>query len=326
VRKAPVKKVPAPEISVVIPTYNRVERLPGVFEALSAQTLDVARFEVVVVDNFSSDSTWDTLHELASRVPFTMRMLQTETNDGPACARNMGWRNATAPIIAFLDDDCLPEPDWLTAALDFMNADDKLGVVQGRVRLPDDFDPKGMPTWYHCQIISGPTAHFEAANILYRRAALETVGGFDESIGWWGEDSVCGWRVLEAGWTRGFTFNASVVHAVQIRGWRWHFQQAFLDRNVIKIAAELPAFRQEAFWRPWALRREDATFMLAVFGLLVALRFRPAALLMLPYLWMRKPHWDYPSPLRYMAESVALDGARSWGQIRGAVEARILVI
>ena len=54
--------------------------------------------------------------------------------------------------------------------------------------------------------------------------------------------------------------------------------------------------------------------MMAVIGMLLAVRFRPAVLMTLPYLWMRKPHWDYPSPLRYVAESVAVNAARSAGQ------------
>ena len=68
-----------------------------------------------------------------------------------------------------------PDPDWLRATLATMAADEALGVVQGMsVRiLLDDFDPAGMPTWYHTHIIDGPTPHFEAANIWYRRAALE---------------------------------------------------------------------------------------------------------------------------------------------------------
>jgi glycosyltransferase involved in cell wall biosynthesis len=324
--QASVTKPPTPDVSIVIPTYRRAERLPGVMEALRQQTIEMDRFEVIAVDNFSQDDTWEMLLVLAATVPFSMRVLQTTFNRGPAPARNLGWRSSEAPVVVFLDDDCLPEPDWLHNGLAAMQADESLGVLQGGVCLPHDFDPRGMPTWYHTQTIAGPTPFFEACNIFYRHAALEDAGGFDESIGWWGEDTVLGWQVVERGWGRGFAGDATVVHSVVERGWRYQFDNALLDRNLVRMARQHPGFRREAFWRPWAVQPEHALFMLAVLGVVGALRFRPALLLALPYLWLRKPHWDYPNPLRYVAESVVLDAAHCSGTLRGAVESRVLVI
>jgi GT2 family glycosyltransferase len=325
-RRAPDRNVPEPEVSIIIPTFKRADRLAGVIGALAEQTCAPGRFEVIAVDNCSQDSTFETLLVLAATVPFSMRVLQTESNHGPASARNLGWRASSAPVVVFLDDDCLPEPGWLSDGLSVMDADPSLGVVQGRVRTPDDFNPVGMGTWYHCQIIDGPTPYFEACNIFYRRAALEEADGFDETIGWWGEDSKLGWQVVESGWQRGFADGAVVVHAVQARGWRWHFDNAWLDRHMVKIAGEHPGFRRDAFWRPWAYRREDAAFVIGVVGLLTALRFRPALLLALPYLWMRRPKKDFPDPLRFMVQTMAVDAARSAGQLRAAVANRVMVI
>jgi GT2 family glycosyltransferase len=321
-----MSKPPTPDISVIIPTYKRADRLVGVIEALSRQTLAADRFEVVAIDNFSQDDTWETLLVLAATVAFSMRVLQTTSNNGPAPARNLGWRSATAPIVVFLDDDCLPEPEWLSDGLAVLQSDESLGVVQGRVRTPDGFVSEGMEPWYHCQVIDGPTPFFEACNIFYRRTALEEAGGFEESFGWWGEDSALGWQVVEAGWGRGFAAGAVVVHAVQQRGWKWHFDNGLLDRNMVKIARDHPGFRAEAFWRSWAYRREDAAFVVAVVGVIAALRFRPSLLLALPYLWLRRPRNDVPDPFRFMAENMAVDAARSAGQLRAAVENRIMVI
>jgi GT2 family glycosyltransferase len=331
-------RVPEPEISVVIPTYRRAAVLPELLGALAQQTLPVARFEVVVVDDCSEVGgaegvdglagvdVVDLVEKLAAEVPYRLRALRTPVNSGPAVARNLGWRNTSGTVVAFLDDDCLPDPGWLSSGLTIMESDQMLGVMQGRVRTPDDFDPAGMPNWYHCQIIDQPTPYFEACNIFYRRDALEAAGGFDEGIGWWGEDSMLGWQVVEAGWKRGFTADAAVVHAVVERGWRWHFDNGLLDSNMVKIAQAHPGFRQEAFWQHWAVRKADAGFVLAVVALLAAVRFRPALLLVLPYLWLRRPHWDFPHPLRYAAESIALDAAHTAGTLRGAVESRVLVI
>jgi GT2 family glycosyltransferase len=325
-RRAAAKKAKAPDVTIVIPSYRRSDRLPGLMDALAAQTFPADEFEVIAVDNCSGDDTWETLTTLSATVPFSMRLLQTEVNQGPAPARNLGWRSAESSIVVFLDDDCLPDPEWLAGGVAVMRADESLGVLQGRVRTPHDFNPVGMPNWYHCQIIDGPTPYFEACNIFYRRAALEDTQGFDEGIGWWCEDTALGWEVVEAGWGRGFAPDAVVEHGVQLRGWRWHYDNGLLERNVVKMAAEHPGFRAEAFWKPWAFRRADAGFVLAVVGLLGALRFRPALLLTLPYLWWRRPRQVQPDRYRLIAQSVAVDAARSASHLRAAVENRVMVI
>jgi GT2 family glycosyltransferase len=319
--------VPAatPDVTVVIPSYRRGDRLAGLMAALAAQTIDPHRFEVVAVDNASGDDTYDTLTALAKSVPFSLRVLQIDVNQGPAPARNLGWHHATAPIVAFLDDDCLPEPKWLAAGLTALG-DAALGVVQGRVRPPDDFNPDAMGHWYHCQIIDGPTPYFEACNIFYRTDALHETGGFDEDIGWWCEDTSAGWKVVDAGWSRGFADGAVVVHEVQPRGWQWSFRNGLLEDNTVRMAARHAGFRREAFWRPWAYRREDAGLVLAVVGLVAGIRMRPALLLALPYLWWRRPRLDQRDPLRLAAQTVAVDAARTTGQLRGAVRYRTFVV
>jgi GT2 family glycosyltransferase len=317
---------PVPAVTVVIPTYKRPARLAGCIGALRNQLIDPARVEVIAVDNCSEDDTFDTLVALSATVPFTMRVLQTDSNHGPAPARNLGWLSASAPVVVFLDDDCLPEPDWLANGLAVMEADEALGVLQGRVRPPRDVDMGALPPWSHWQVIDAPTPYFEACNIFYRRAALVEVGGFDESIGWWGEDTALGWRVIEAGWGRGFTAKATVEHDVVLRGWKWHFVTGHLERANVQLAKAHPGFRAEAFWRPWAFRRQDAGFVFFVVGLLIGLRFRPALLLAAPYLWWKRPRALSGQAVAVSAQGVAVDAARTVSQLRAAVTHRVWVI
>ena len=141
-------------------------------------------------------------------LPFSVHLARTDSNHGPAAARNLGWRTATTPLLAYLDDDVTPSPGWLEAGLAALAAHPEAGVIQGWTYTPADVNLKGItwgpPNWQVLHTIVGPSPYFEACNIFYRRPAFEATGGFDEHIGWWGEDTASGWNVLEAGWERGF--------------------------------------------------------------------------------------------------------------------------
>jgi GT2 family glycosyltransferase len=315
-----------PLISVVVPTYRRPERCLRLLRSLGNQSLDPARFEVLVVDNGSHDDTTAVLDAFAREAPFVLRPQAIEVNRGPAAARNLGWRLARAPIIAFTDDDCVPESTWLDAGLAAMTSDEAVGVMQGRTSAPPGVDLDDLPRWGHYQVITSPTAQFEACNVFYRRDALAQGGGFNEEIGWWGEDASAGWQVVEAGWKRGFCADARVIHDVSARGLRWNLQSGLLERNIVRLAGEHPGYRSQAFWRPWAFRRADAEFVLAGVSVIVALRWKPAAAGALPYLWRRRPGVWTLDGLRTVAEAVAVDAARAVGQVWGALRHRVAVL
>ena len=99
----------ATEFSVVIPTYNRLDVLPEVIQALAGQR-EAPAFELIVVDDGSSDGTADWLKRLSPGLP--VRVV-TQPNRGPAAARNQGIDLATGRLVAFLGDDTVPAPDWL---------------------------------------------------------------------------------------------------------------------------------------------------------------------------------------------------------------------
>jgi glycosyltransferase involved in cell wall biosynthesis len=327
---SPTPKVPAPEISVVIPTYNRSARIVALLETLRQQTLAPERFEVVVVDNCSTDDTSAAIGTLDPTLPFRVLVHRTPVNKGPAPARNLGWRTASAPLLAFLDDDCTPAPGWLEAGLAALGDQPAAGVIQGRTHVPDEVDVNqvayGPPDWEVLHAINGPTPQFETCNIFYRREVMEKIGGFDEGIGWWGEDTAAGWRALQAGWEGGFAFWAEVTHPVEQRGWGWFIRNGLNERNLIGLAVELPAYRAAAFWRPWAYRKEEAALVAAVVGAAVGLRFRPALLLALPYLWWRRPSVRHLSFFRLCFQIPILDAARISAHLRGSVEQRTLVL
>lgn len=309
----------APDIAVVAPTYRRPDRLRRLFAALEAQDLDRSRFEVVIVDDASGGETATTLDALAASTDLQMRGIHLEQNGGPAAARNAGWQSTGAPVVAFIDDDCVPDPGWLRALADAFDRNDALGVVQGLTRRPDA--PLG--DWTMFREITWETPWFEGCNIAYRRSLLEATGGFDEEIRWYGEDASAGWKVVEAGGERDFEPAASVTHDLEERGLRWRVRHGWLEKNLVLLAARHPELRRSAFWRPWAFRRESVTLPLAVGGLLVAPRKPWALLLVLPYVVLRRLPLRRP---RLAAGLVVIDAAQVAGHIAGSVRNGVIVL
>src|SRR5699024_2264234 len=113
-----------------------------------------------------------------------LRYLPITESQGPAGARNMGWRAARAPLIAFTDDDTLPSSNWLEAGLEAMEPD--VHALAGRIIMP----LPNKPTDYERDAGGLQHAAFVTANCFVRRSALEEIGGFDERYSEaWREDS-----------------------------------------------------------------------------------------------------------------------------------------
>jgi glycosyltransferase involved in cell wall biosynthesis len=181
-------------ISVVVPTLGRPS-LPVLLATLAGQVTADAGLEVVVVDDRRGDGT--PLDVPAKLAPFA-RVLSGRTA-GPAAARNVGWRAARGDWVAFLDDDVVPDQDWLAAlGADLAAAGDDIGGVQGRVRVPA---PSGRPTDWERVTAALADGRWITADMAYRRAALVATGGFDERFPRaFREDAELAARVRAAGW------------------------------------------------------------------------------------------------------------------------------
>ena len=115
-----------PFVSVIIPTYNRKQFLRDTLHSLSEQTFPFSRFEVIIVDDGSTENAQDILTE---EYPFKISYLQ-QTNQGDAIARNTGALNSTADFLVFLDDDILVSKNYL-AAIVAGHADSRNRIVVG---------------------------------------------------------------------------------------------------------------------------------------------------------------------------------------------------
>ncbi len=130
------------EVSVVVPTFNRPQLLDRCLAALVAQSFDPSAYEIVIADDAASESTRRQVEEWRSRFPQSgpaIRYLAVRDSHGPAAARNAGWRFGQGRVIAFTDDDCIPEPEWLAAGARAIRAG--ATGVSGRVVVPLPEDP-----------------------------------------------------------------------------------------------------------------------------------------------------------------------------------------
>jgi GT2 family glycosyltransferase len=199
----------SPELSVVIPTFNRRETLSQVLQALASQTLPPEAYEVVVVDDGSRDGTPELLKGHAA--PFRLEALVQE-NTGPAGARNRGVRAANGEIIVFLGDDTVPEPAFLEVHLrSHREAGSRKVAVLGYTGWPRErrvtpflhhINEYGLQFGY--ELIGDPEAvpfnFFYTSNISVPRRALIEVGLFDTTFpdaAW--EDIELSYRLFRGG-------------------------------------------------------------------------------------------------------------------------------
>ena len=210
-----------PDVAVVVSTRNRAQQLAEMLDALAQQTLDPERFEIVIVDDASTDHTPHVLASESSRERLRLHTIRREASGGAAIGREDGWRATEAPIIAFTDDDCVPDPRWLESGLQAVG-ENPGAIVQGRTApRPDELHKTGpfSRTIDVCELDHA----FQTTNIFYPRELLERVDGFDTdayagAVG--GEDTDLAWRAIEVGADAVFASDSLVYHAVNVLGAR----------------------------------------------------------------------------------------------------------
>lgn len=170
------------DISVVICVFNGADTLADCLRAVEQQSLPGEQFEIIVVDDGSTDDSAKVARQ------FNVRLLEGP-HRGLAAARNTGWRAARGEWVAFTDDDCAPTRRWLELLWRAVQRESRdgraLGAAGRLVGFPSNCDPSryvelrgGFNTASHLEHPRFPYA--PAGNIFYRREALEQVNGADE--------------------------------------------------------------------------------------------------------------------------------------------------
>jgi glycosyltransferase involved in cell wall biosynthesis len=321
----------APRISVVIPTYKRPDLLARCLSAVLRQDLEREAYEVIVVDDGRDESTRRVVEAMAAeRDAPDLRYTVPNGTRGPAGARNAGWRCARGALIAFTDDDTVPEPDWLAEG---ERAVQRRIAVCGRVIVPPLSEP---PTDHELMTRGLESAEFVTANAFVWRDAMERVGGFDERFTRaWREDSDLQFRLSRLGEVARIE-DAAVLHPVRPERWGVCLRQqrnTFFDALLYK---KHPQLYRERIRRvpPWnyylVVVLVPAAVVLAGAGerarALAALGI--AALLILQLAWKRLKKTSHkPAHIAEMlATSAVIPFLSVYWRLRGAWRWRVLFL
>ena len=237
-------------ISVVIPTYNRLPILQKCLRALEAQVLEapVDGFEVVLVDDGSSDDTVAWVEAHASALPH-VRLIQ-QSHGGPAQGRNRGVAEAKGDVIVFIDSDLVVTPGFLVAhgrALErqWQRTGHRRCFTYGAVINTANFDN---PTSEPHKLRDVSWAYFATGNVAIDRQILEAAGLFDTRF------HLYGWEDLELG-ERLRRLGVVLVRCPQAAGYHWH-PPLSLEQipDLIRVEQERAAmglvfFRKHPTWR-----------------------------------------------------------------------------
>lgn len=185
----------APQISIIICTYNRSQYLGRCLEALSAQAAAREMFEVVLVDNNSTDSTSEIVADFEARYGESVNFRPfLETNQGLSFARNRGVQEAQGDILVFLDDDAFARPDYVDNLLSFYNNHPEAAATGGRTYPEFEADKPDWMSRYLMSLVAAMDLGDEpklfprgmypiGANMSLRRTAIESIGSFNTALG-----------------------------------------------------------------------------------------------------------------------------------------------
>jgi glycosyltransferase involved in cell wall biosynthesis len=316
-------------VTVAVPSHNRPLRLLWLLNALEEQDLDPARWEVVVAHDSDDPDTEKLLadHPLAT----DGRLRHIRLQGGPASPgrnRNAAWRAGRAPLVAFVDDDCRPQPGWLRELL--AAAQDAPGQVVQGATTPDPFEDHLLGPVRHARSlrVEPPNVYAQTANILYPRSHLERAGGFDETMSA-GEDTDLFLRVRDATGAGLAPAPAAIVHhAVEPMGLLRRLRHARRWGDLALVVKRHPEMRRE-LWLGVFWRRSHAALLVAAGGLALARRHPLLAAAVVPWVLDGLVLRSRGSAARSLARSperLAVDAVEMAVLARGSVRHRTTLL
>lgn len=307
-----------PSVTVAVPVKDRRDRMLRCLDSLLA--IDYPDFEVIVIDNESTDGTAEACRARAETVAVPVRVEVMAGSVGHL--RNQAGALARGEIIAFTDSDCIVDPGWLRAGARVFSSRPEIGIVTGKT-LPAE--PISGP-WPATLEVTERSGRFESCNVFFRTAAFAQSDGFDEVVGHFWEDAAAGLAMRRAGWADTFEPRALVFHDVTYPGFAWHLRRAQRQANLAHVARRYPEVRQQLLWGRLFTPR-DAKLLAFLAAVPIARRHAlVAAALAFPYLQQRGPHAPRPRALIEFGQRFVYDTACVVGHVRGSIRHRTLVL
>ena len=323
--------IPTPDLeaSVVVVTWNGRARLGKSLPAVVGQR--GVRHEVILVDNGSTDGTaaW-------VRVEYpSVRLVELSQNTGFAAGNNRGFEAARAPLIATINNDAIPDPDWLASLVSAASAHPDAGMFASRMVYLHDpevvdsagisMDPLGIAwnrsagTRLREDDADGEVFGASAGAALYRRELIEATGGFDERFFAYLEDVDLAWRARWLGWKARYVTAARVRHAHSAT---WAddspLKTYHLGRNKVWLIAKNFPLGALLRWLALILAYDAASLPVTVWRQRspAAVRGRLAGLMRLPEIWASRA--SVLPPRRRRGPRAA--GAEAWSDLREVME------
>ncbi|MHB8437644.1 MAG: glycosyltransferase family 2 protein [Acidimicrobiales bacterium] len=325
-----------PRVSVVVATHNRAGLIPELLEALAAQSLGTTSFEVVVVDDASDDGTWAALEKCAAESGLRLRAARLGENAGAGAARTVGVALARGEIVAFTDDDCIPEATWLDRLVAPFATHAQV-IVQGQTTAwPGDADRAG--AWARTVWVLRLTWLFETCNVAYRREDVMAVGGFPGRAEApvtrtgrpTGEDAMLGWKVVDRGAQLVYAPEARMYHRNEPGTW-WDWVREQRGRDVFAALVVRSPYARRALWARVFLGPRSAATVVGVLGLLLCVATRRTWWLggLVPWVALALPearHRPGRHPLVRLTQIAVVDAAGLAYSVRSSVRHRRLVL
>ena len=257
-------------VSVIVPAYNAGQTIRTCLDALLDQDLPAEQYEVIVVDNGSTDDTWTVIQGYGHR----LRALRETALRGSYAARNLGIRASRGSIIAFTDADCIPGRGWLRLLVTCFD-DPAVGCAAGEiVGLPpgtaaeEYAERKGILSQRHT-LEHAFRPFVQTANTAYRREVFDEIGLFAAQLESGGDADFC-WRMQErTSWLLRFQETATVLHHHRT-SWRqlWaQFERYGRGRSALQsLHPDCPSTSYgtptESLWRLARLGRQASRYAL----------------------------------------------------------------
>lgn len=215
-------------ISVIIPTYNRVDTLNKCLQHLENQSIGIENYEVIIVDDCSIDNTPEFCENYVSKVE-NVRYIRNEKNSGQATTRNVGVRASKGDIVLFLDNDLLASNIFLEAHLNLYKAkqNENIAIVSDVTYQSEDLDKTNFGRFIQSRAIgyrsekymSGidfsdiPSNFFAGGGSSCKKEDAFKIGLFEEGLKKYGsEDELFGYRLKKAGFKIVFCSEAKLIH------------------------------------------------------------------------------------------------------------------